>query len=68
VEIDLRHPLELVRLDLDQPFGRQSAERLAHRRGADAQMHGQRDLTQQHARRQCAGNDRLPQPIDHRLP
>ncbi len=48
-----------ARVDLDEPLLREPAERLAHRRPADAELRRQRRLADRRARRQLERDDQL---------
>ena len=63
VEPEVGRPEPAVRVRLDEPFGRQPAQRLAHGRPGDPQALGEFDLPEPRARGDVAFQDELPDAL-----
>ncbi|MNL09780.1 hypothetical protein D3C87_1305530 [compost metagenome] len=62
-----RHIGSPVRDHVDQPFGAELADGLAHRQAADAQFLGKQFLAQRRTGRNCTGQDAVAQFIHHQI-
>ena len=62
-DVDRRHEHAAPRVDLDEPLEREPAQRLPHRRAADAEPRGQLGLLDRGARRELQRDDQLAQRV-----